>query len=106
MRPAILPISETRSKYTTLNFQDFHMAEPSLARNKWSEYDLDGGLWSKPQSVTRMCTKGDGYQLPHGSIPPHTGIPGMLLIDPGAGPTRGTAPGAYSRIIYIKLRYN
>ena len=36
MRPVILPISKTGSEITTLNSQDFRLAAPSLARNKWS----------------------------------------------------------------------
>ena len=36
MRPGILPVSKRGPKYTTLNFQDFHIRGPSLPRNKWS----------------------------------------------------------------------
>ena len=36
MRPGIVPVSETGSNITTLNFQVFHIREPSLTRNKWS----------------------------------------------------------------------
>ena len=32
----MLPDSKTGPNVTTLNFHDFHMAVPSLARNKWS----------------------------------------------------------------------
>ena len=32
---------------------------------------------------------GDGYQLPHGSIPPLRNIVPQLLIDPAAGPSSG-----------------
>ena len=32
---------------------------------------------------------GDGYQLPHGSIPPRHHIVAPLLIDPAAGPCSG-----------------
>ena len=36
IRPVILPVSKPGPKYTTLNFQDFLICQPSLHRNKWS----------------------------------------------------------------------
>ena len=36
MRPIILPISKTGPNVMTLNFQDFHIGQPSPGRNKWS----------------------------------------------------------------------
>ena len=42
MRPAMLPVSKTRSNVTTLNFQVLRLAEPSLTRNKWSQIRLGG----------------------------------------------------------------
>ena len=36
MRPVILPICKTGPEVTTLNFQENHIGQPSLPRNKWS----------------------------------------------------------------------
>ena len=36
MRPAMLPVSKTGPKVTTLKNQDFRYRYPSLTRNKWS----------------------------------------------------------------------
>ena len=42
MRPVILPISKTEVKYHDLEFSDFHISQPSLARNKWSRFRPEG----------------------------------------------------------------
>ena len=94
MRPGILPVSKRGSNVTTLNFQDFHFAAPSLTRNKWSCFDCRATFIVKTakchQNVHQTGRGVVGYQLPHGSIPPTTTTGGGLLIDPAAGPQRGT----------------
>ena len=42
MRPGILPVLKTGSETTTLNFQYFDIAQPSLTRNKWSRFAVQG----------------------------------------------------------------
>ena len=42
-----------------------------------------------PRGGIRACYLGDGYQLPHVTIPPLSGTPSQLLIVPAAGPCSG-----------------
>ena len=58
MRPGILPVSKTPRKYTTLNFQIFHILQPSLARNKWSCFRVTRQFIVKTAKCRqKVCTR-------------------------------------------------
>ena len=56
MRPAVVPVSKTGSNVMTLNFSDFHIGQPSLARNKWSCFNVRARFMVKTAKCHRMCT--------------------------------------------------